>query len=955
MRTGEQRRDAGRVRFEDFFSAVTGNTPFDWQRRLADQVTQNDPARVSWPDLIELPTSAGKTSIQLIAAYALAVHPNAHRRIVYVIDRRTVADDAYETAHILRERLRRGDPALAPFAASLRYNVGLKSTEPLLETHLLRGGLGEPLARLRSPIAPTILVGTVDQLGSRLLFRGYGVSERMRPVAAGLLAYDTLWIVDEAHLSPAFLDTLRAVRASVLASPLPHDRPLHLIEMTATPRKRAGRTVFALGRPDDRIAQRISCSKPALIRDPIQTRDLVAAFAALVEEALGSKSFRRLGVIVNRVGLAREIFDALRKGGSKDSADYLLFIGPIRPYDRKLLYERSAAVSLKAQSHERRAHPVVAICTQTIEVGADIDFDALFVQAAPLDALRQRFGRHNRLGSSNGTLAIIVPELLEKVEPIYGDATQRTIRWLCSVAQRASSGQKVDFGIAAMDDVVGRLSPQELEALCSSGPLGEPLHVQHARNLARSTSPCIDEPDVSIFLHGEPARADVQLVWRELPKDYDIGRLSEEVKDDLSAAPPCAGEMLSIPVYAARSFLEGEKADVADVPAELESTRQGRRHGVKAIRWSPDKDQIAAVEPDQIRPGDTLVLPLSAGGSDEFGWSPDRMDSVSDLSLAAYFAKNGDRVRAARMRVLVAFDPEDGRTVTERVDDALTNKCESGDGLLEREIARVLMQVPKDQRTIQLIQAAGGNEHAWVTWRESVRDDEDPNADASSFTVRVGLTDHLEHVAARALDLAQRCGLLKELCEKLSLAGLLHDLGKADVRFQTVLRGGDLIGALRAEGQTENLLAKGLRRFAGGVQRSVAVPMSERWFPGMRHEAISVAMAGVQDPLVRHLIGSHHGFGRPTFPTIEDAAPRTVRARINGVAYEASSDHHLNASGWDEQFAALLDDYGIWGLAYLEAILRLADHRCSREEESGSVLGLPERDGGNSCSLSSTV
>ena len=60
-----------------------------------------------------------------------------------------------------------------------------------------------------------IMVGTIDMIGSRLLFSGYGCSVRTRPLHAGLLGQDVLILHDEAHLEPAFQSLIEQVRSAM--------------------------------------------------------------------------------------------------------------------------------------------------------------------------------------------------------------------------------------------------------------------------------------------------------------------------------------------------------------------------------------------------------------------------------------------------------------------------------------------------------------------------------------------------------------------------------------------------------------------------------------------------------------------------------------------------------------------------------------------------------------------
>src|SRR5690606_20462581 len=123
------------------------------------------------------------------------------RRLVYVVDRRAVVDQATEVAESLR----------AWVAKERAVAAALGLGDRLLPISTLRGQHVDNRAWLEDPSSPAIVVGTIDMVGSRLLFSGYGVSSKMRPYHAGLLGADTIVVLDEAHLVPAFDDLLRHV------------------------------------------------------------------------------------------------------------------------------------------------------------------------------------------------------------------------------------------------------------------------------------------------------------------------------------------------------------------------------------------------------------------------------------------------------------------------------------------------------------------------------------------------------------------------------------------------------------------------------------------------------------------------------------------------------------------------------------------------------------------------
>lgn len=113
---------------------------------------------------------------------------------------------------------------------------------------------------------------------------------------------------------------------------------------------------------------------------------------------------------------------------------------------------------------------------------------------------------------------------------------------------------------------------------------------------------------------------------------------------------------------------------------------------------------------------------------------------------------------------------------------------------------------------------------------------------------------------------------------------------------------------------------------------------------GGRHELLSVrlvesapallAQAHDRD-LVLHLVESHHGYCRPFAPVVLDAHPVDVRVDHEGHTLVASSQTGMERidAGPAGRFFRLVRRYGWWGLSYLEACVRLADHRASELAE----------------------
>lgn len=518
--------------FEDLFIQATGGfEPFAWQGRLA---TDDD-----LPQLIRVPTGAGKTEGASLGWLwrrrfaAAGIREQTPRRLVYCLPMRTLVEQTVERIRAQHERL-----------------------ELAVPVHQLMGG-AVASDWIDRPEDDAVLVGTLDQLFSRALMRGYGESRFRWPIDYGLLHTDCLWVLDEVQLFGEALATssqLEGIRRSFPPGP----GPTNTVWMSATVEpdwietidNPAPERVLAI---DDRdragdLAQRLGAKKR------LTALEAITSEAVIERHRPGALTL----VVLNTVRAARELAAKIRRAKTAKDVEILLVHSRFRPPDRRHITRRLRDALPEAGR--------IVVATQVVEAGIDLSATTLFTHSAPWASLVQRFGRCNRFGNINDSEVFWAPP--DKPLPYDEDEVRAAEETL-----RALEGSSV--------------GPDDLESV--DAPLARPprKHVLRKRDFLGlfDTAPDLSglDLDVSRFVRDQDDMT-AGFAWRSLAK--------EGPDDD---APPLARDELC-PVA---------MSDLRDAMKPHDRPAVYRFDHIQE-RWRPVGER-------DVRPGDRLLSDVTFG------------------------------------------------------------------------------------------------------------------------------------------------------------------------------------------------------------------------------------------------------------------------------------------------------------------------------------------------------
>jgi CRISPR-associated endonuclease/helicase Cas3 len=817
---------------------------------------------------------------------------------VYVVNRRTVVDQTTSEVEKVRMNL---------VASGLFEPLSRLCALPLEENALplaistLRGQFADNREWSADPSRPAVIVGTVDMIGSRLLFSGYGVGFKAKPLHAAFLGQDVLLVHDEAHLEPAFQRLLIAVEEeqqrcgefaklnvmSLSATSRSQEKPF---ELTEAEKKPPQDVPDPPAEPLYVVWRRLKAKKGIIFHTPKTEKEKVAG---LIGELARKRSESHPGsavlVFVNSLedhaivckalkGEHVQVLTGTLRGLERDRMTDPRKETGCPVFARFLRPPRPDADESERWKVDPRPGTVYLICTSAGEVGIDLSADHMVCDLTTFDRMAQRLGRVNRFGDGDAEIDVVYEagpkksKEPDKKENKEGDANAQARRKTLEILRRlpvcAGTEDRHDASPLALGNL--KLSEDERRAAFTPEPTALPtsdiLFDSWALTTIRGKLP--GRPPVEPYLHGltpwEPP--ETYVAWRE-----EVGLVVGELLDE----------------YRPADLLE----DYPIKPHELLRDRSDRvfkqltilaeRNPDSPVWLLGDDSQVEMVTLGELSNKDmkdrinyrTLLLSPEVGGLDEKGFLNGDSDHATDV--ADQWSDESPNRRRIRI-----WDEE---TVPDGV--RLIRSVDTRPDMQEEEEGEV-------------------STRRYWHWYELPKAGDSDGSTAARKAVAWQV--HTDDVLGKAKSIVEHLPLSQELRNALIVAAKSHDLGKKRERFQRILGNADGGMLLAKSGKKQ---ARGLKEDYRHEFGSLLDVEAEAEFKGLSDE---------MKDLVLHLIAAHHGRGRPHFPPDEAFDPEPNGKDTSAIAAEVP-----------RRFARLQRKYGRWGLAYLESLLRAADYAAS--------------------------
>ena len=307
---------------------------------------------------VQIPTGQGKTE----ASVLWATQNNVNQKVIFLLPTMVITNKMWERMCLFFGGI--NNVGLSHGTAKYVLKEKEEDMEPeALRSHYLYN---------RTFFKP-VTVATIDQLIYSFFNWGHWV-------LTGAASFNAKIIIDEIHIYDAYTFGLLL---KVIEYIVPYNTQFAI--MSASLPEVLKQELEKILPDYELIKEEKFDSKQ---RHKIEVRD------CLIEQCVNDiikdyKTKRNVLVVCNTIAKAREIFDLLDEDISSENR--MLYHSQFILQDKK--NKEDLLEGLKS-----RDNGFVAVCTQIVEVSLDIDFDILYTENAPIDAIIQRLGRVNRKG-----------------------------------------------------------------------------------------------------------------------------------------------------------------------------------------------------------------------------------------------------------------------------------------------------------------------------------------------------------------------------------------------------------------------------------------------------------------------------------------------------------------------------------------------------------------------------